>query len=75
MRHIELKLTKRESDGLRLVLKFALGSLFALDMPNDADYRSYRARKTELERLIHSGLRDVWSVAKKLDNATKNTRP
>jgi hypothetical protein len=75
MRHTELKLTKGESDRLRLVLKFALGSLFALDMPNDADYRGYRTKKRELEGLIHSGLRDVWSVAKKLEDATQKARP
>jgi hypothetical protein len=71
MKHVELKLTERESKVLRQALKFTLGSLFVLDLPNDPDYRGYRVKKAELAQLINHGLRDVWSVAKKLDAAMK----
>jgi len=71
MKHVELKLTQQESKALRLALKFTLGSLFALELPNDEDYRGYRAKKAELARPITHGLRDVWNAAKKLDAAMK----
>jgi hypothetical protein len=43
---------------LRMVLKFKLGSLFALVRPNDEDYRGRGAKRAELARLIRNGLRD-----------------
>jgi hypothetical protein len=41
-----------------MVLKFKLGSLFALVRPNDEDYRGRGAKRAELARLIRNGLRD-----------------
>jgi hypothetical protein len=45
MKHVELKLTEREAEGLRLALKFTLGSLFALDLPNDQNPGDWRFKK------------------------------
>jgi hypothetical protein len=64
-KHIQLNLTPSESERLREVLDFTIGSLFAL--PDERDQRKYRAKKGSLVKLINYGLRDVWRVRNKLE--------
>lgn len=64
-KHIQLNLTLSESERLREVLDFTIGSLFAL--PDKRDERSYQAKKGSLVKLIRYGLRDVWRIRDKLE--------
>lgn len=66
-KQIQLNLTPSESERLREVLNFTIGSLFAL--PDKRDERSYQVKKGSLAKLIRYGLRDVSHIRDKLEEA------